>query len=344
MSKNNGNGKQLRFASLIRVSTEQQEKVGESLSTQRSSNERDVKRLEGHIVERYGGQEHATAGWEKKEVDRLIGDASKGKWDAIIVNTPDRWSRDNGKSKEGLQVFRDHGIRFFVGSTEWNLFDPQHRFFLGMSAEVGEFIALQQAKKSFESRIERAKNDGAPTCGKSPFGREWDKDNKTWSVIPEKQEAIADIARRYLAGEGLKKLTDEYHISYANVYKVLKDQCGEEWSFEFGSETLNIRETVTVKVPRLLPEPIIKAVCQRLDANRTYRHGTPKHDYLLNGLVFCGVCGHNLTGQPNHEGRIYSHGRQESPTTPPRSGVVAGCPLACPSWDCYGTDFGNRGS
>ncbi len=43
---------------------------------------------------------------------------------------------------------------------------------------------------------------------------------------------------------------------------------------------------------------------------------------------------------PSH----YSHGRQESPTTPPRSGVVAGCPLACPSWDCYGTDFGNRGS
>src|SRR5215831_16189620 len=96
----------LRFGPLIRVSTEQQEKQGESLRTQRANIARDAELLGGSITEWYGGQEHATPGWEKKELDRLIRDAGKGKWDAVIVAYADRWSRDNAKSKEGLAVFR----------------------------------------------------------------------------------------------------------------------------------------------------------------------------------------------------------------------------------------------
>src|SRR4051812_20470407 len=40
----------LRFAALIRVSTEHQEKQGESLVTQRKYNQRDIERLGGIIV------------------------------------------------------------------------------------------------------------------------------------------------------------------------------------------------------------------------------------------------------------------------------------------------------
>ena len=85
MSNTNGNGKPLRFASLIRVSTERKEKQGESLVTQRKGNERDVERLGGIIAEVYGGAEHATPGWEKGEVDRLLADAARKKFDAVIV-------------------------------------------------------------------------------------------------------------------------------------------------------------------------------------------------------------------------------------------------------------------
>src|SRR5262245_9034732 len=92
----------LRFASLIRVSTEQQEKEGESLSTQSKQNQEDVKALGGRIVANYGGQEHATPGWEKTELFRLIADSAKGLFDAVIVNHEDRWSRDNATSQSGL--------------------------------------------------------------------------------------------------------------------------------------------------------------------------------------------------------------------------------------------------
>ena len=61
--------KQLRFAPLVRVSTEDQEKKGESLEIQKADIERAIKAPGGVLVSdpwRYSGQEHATAGFERK--------------------------------------------------------------------------------------------------------------------------------------------------------------------------------------------------------------------------------------------------------------------------------------
>lgn len=299
MSKDNG--VRIRFGLLVRVSTEKQEKVGESLRTQRTQNERDVERLGGTVVGLYGGQEHATPGWEKKEVDRLLADAARGKFDAVIVAYADRWSRDNVKSEEGLDVFTKHGIRFFVGTMEMNLFDPQHRFILAMNAVVGRFVALQGQKKSIENRIERAKR-GVPAAGEIPFGRTYDKATETWGVDPEKRSLVEELARRYLAGESLPTLAKEKGVAYAYMTKVLRERCGDMWEQEFRSDQLNLREVVPTPVPRLLPEETIRLVRHRLEARRTYQHGTPKHSYLLSGYVFCEGCGYNLIGQPGQGG------------------------------------------
>ncbi|HEY7328771.1 MAG TPA: recombinase family protein [Gemmataceae bacterium] len=295
MSSHNGHTSD-RFGALVRVSTEKQEQQGESLRTQRKSNERDVERLGGTIVEWYGGQEHATPGWEHAEVDRLLLDAAKKRFDAVIVAYADRWSRDNAKSKEGLDILRKHGIRFFIGASEMDLFDPQVRFVLGMHAEVGEFISLQQSKKSLENRIERARR-GIPSSGSNPYGRKWDKKANQWSVDQAKKAQIAEIAQRYLAGEGLDKLAAVFGWTESNLRVVLRERCGDTWLIRFQSDKLNIDETVAVSVPRLLDQTLIQKMLDRMDANRTYLHGKPKRPYLLGGYVFCAACGYNLVGE-----------------------------------------------
>ena len=80
--------KPLRFAPLVRVSTEDQEKRGESLKVQQVQIEQAVKTLGGVLIPepwRYSGQEHATAGFERKKFDELLRDARKGLFDAVIV-------------------------------------------------------------------------------------------------------------------------------------------------------------------------------------------------------------------------------------------------------------------
>ena len=42
------------------------------------------------------------------------------------------------------------------------------------------------------------------------------------------------------------------------------------------------------EIPRLLPEATVRAVCARLDANRTYLHYAPRSSFLLSGkVVWC---------------------------------------------------------
>jgi DNA invertase Pin-like site-specific DNA recombinase len=301
----------LRFAALIRVSTPEQEKEGESLTTQKTDLMRYVEELGGAIIEWYGGQEHATPSWEKIEIDRLIADAGRGVYNAVIVWNLLRWSRDNTKSKEGIDAFCKHNIRFFVGPTEKNLYSPSARLEFNVNAAVGEFTAAVGAETSIRNRINRAKR-GWPTCGKLPFGRTFDKKiaaagdaSAAWGIDPTKQALVQEVAERYLKGESMEALAAEFHKSHSNLCLVLREQCGETWVQHFRAPEFNIDETIYTPVPRLLPESVIKAVRARLEARRTSRHGITKYDYLLNGFVFCAHCGYTLTGQPNHKKTLY---------------------------------------
>jgi len=245
----------LRFAALVRVSTERQSTQGESLRTQRAQIQGSVKRLGGTVVEWYGGQEHATPGHEKKEVNRLLADAEKEPrhWDAVIVSDADRWSRDNGSSQNGLDLFKEIGIRFFTGPKEWDLFKPADKMFVSLSALLGEYHAAEQKRRSIENRIERAKR-GRPVAGKLPYGRTFDKVTEKWGIDKEKQRLIQSAAERYLAGESVPDLAEEYGVNASTLHKNLTQRCGDTWIQQFHSEDLNIHDVVPTTVPRLLPK------------------------------------------------------------------------------------------
>lgn len=301
--------KKVRFATLVRVSTEKQKDKGESLSTQTKQIENAVKCIEGGVVTAtYAGQEHGTPGWERKQLDKLLQDACRTHkpFDAVMVADPSRWSRDNVANETGLDVLRDNGIRFFVLGMEFNLYDPMHRHMLATHAGMNKLTALLQKQKSLLNRIERAKR-GVPTTGKLPFGRAFDTDTGKWSIIPEAKRQMEDVAKRYLAGVPMGKLAEEYGCNHSTLHKNLMHRCGTKWEMEFKAKDLNISETVTITIPRLLPEATIQACQARAARNKTFS-GTKKFNYLLGGFVYCGHCGYMMNGQTNHNKlRYYRH-------------------------------------
>jgi DNA invertase Pin-like site-specific DNA recombinase len=297
--------RKLRFAALIRVSTEKQQKQGESLRTQESQIVEAVERHGGTIASTYAGQEHATPGFEREQVAKLLADAAKKQrpFDAVIVAHPDRWSRDNVAAEEGLRKLQEHGICFFVLTQEFDLFDPTQRFFLQMSAVVGSFQAALQKKKSIENRYHRAMR-GIPTGGKPPFGRTYDRATGKWGLEAGVKDTIEQIAKRYIKGGSLPALAREFGLTHWNVHQILTEKCGPRWTNKFNlpGEGTKVAE---FEIPRLLDDATIRAVRLKMDANRTYQHGKPKHQYLLSGYVFCARCGYNMTGQANPGQRLY---------------------------------------
>ncbi|MGA9754345.1 MAG: recombinase family protein [Desulfobaccales bacterium] len=162
--------KKLLFAPLIRVSTEAQERQGESLRVQREQLTRAIETLGGEVFKWYAGQEHATPDYERGILEQLMADAQARQFDAVMVADLSRWSRDNGKSKQHIRVLQKSGIRFFEGARQINLFDPVQAFVVGIGVEAAEFFSSQQSYKSILSRINRAQR-GQPASGKLPYGR-----------------------------------------------------------------------------------------------------------------------------------------------------------------------------
>ena len=299
--------KQLRFAPLIRVSTEDQKARGHSLEVQENTVLQAVNAVNGVIPDdcwEYSGQEHATINYDRKKFTKLLADCATDKFDAIIVADPSRWSRDNLKSKEGLNILKQHGIRFFVGSTEYDLFNPQATLFLGMSTEMNEFFALEQSRKSILSRIERAKKN-MPSAGKLPFGRTFDKQTRKWGIDEEKKRDIVWAADQYLVGVGMSKIAKTLGMNHSNLWKVLNHRSGTKWVAKFKDDRLRIDETITLNMPALLPEETIDAIHAKAKLNKKYDRKIIKNRYLLARMVYCAECGLAMFGQANSNKRLY---------------------------------------
>src|SRR5262249_49749625 len=143
--------------------------------------------------------------------------------------------------------------------------------------------------------------------GKPPYGRTYDRDRNEWGLDKAKHKRITEIAKRVLAGESVSKLATEHGFDPTTLGRFLQENCGDTWEYTFDVPDLNIRQAITYKVPRLLDEDTIQALRLRIQSNRTYVRGKQaKHDYLLNGHIFCAGCGTSLTGQPTHSGgKVY---------------------------------------
>lgn len=293
----------LRFAPLIRVSTEKQEKQGESLATQKTDLEKDIKSMGGSIFKWYAGQEHATPDFERIILDQLIADAEQHKFDAVIIWSLDRWSRDDLRGPQDLKVLKDNGIRFFERTREHDLHDENQYFMIALYGLMGRTQALATTRKSILNRIHRAKQ-GFPTGGALPFGRTYTKKNG-WGIDPVKQKIIQDAAKRYLRGEGLADIALRHKMDKTTLAVSLKKRSGDTWEQRFTSKKLGIDETVQTKIPRLLSKATIAQILERSESNKTYTHGLAKNSYLLSRMIFCEACGFAIAGHPAPDGTLY---------------------------------------
>lgn len=294
----------LIFAPLVRVSTERQEKQGESLRTQHTDLEADILSLGGEICDWYEGQEHSTPDYERIILEKLMADARQGKFNAVIIWTVDRWSRDNNKSSTYLDELKALGIRFFVRTQEYDLYKPDNFMFLSLSVVIGQYHAIEQSRKSTLNRIARARQ-GFPCCT-LPFGRSFDKVTKTWGIDPDAKKLVEEVAQLYLeGGHSWRTLGEKFGMNFSNLAEIMRERCGDVWVQHFVSKKNNINEAVPTPVPRLLPESTIQAIRQKSQDKATWDKKSMKVEYLFSRIIFDSETGYSLCGTCNSRGVRY---------------------------------------
>ena len=288
----------LRFAPLVRVSKEIQEKRGESLNIQTEKIKRWVAELNGEVVTwEYKAQEHSTPLSERKILDKLLIDATKGKFDAVIVDDISRWARDNLKSEQGLRHLKEHNIRFFVGSMEFDLHNPIHKFSLGQNVSMAELYAMVMAERNTAARIKKCK-EGKGALAKLPHGRTYNKIKDQWGTDPEKEERFLRATEMFLAGSILEEITKETGLTPRVLYKLWSGAAGNTWTVHFKPKLFpKMAQDVTIKVPALLKPNILAAVQKKIARGKALYHGNRhRRQFLLNNVLFCGHCGYSMSG------------------------------------------------
>ncbi len=330
---------QIKFAPIIRVSTEKQaEEKAESLLLQETQIRSYVKSLNGVIPKdcwKYKGQEHATVDEERRLLDQLLEDSARDKFDAVIVCDVSRWGRDTHKSDEALRILHANGIRFFLAAMELSLTNPDHVYMLGSQVQMAQYQAMNQALKSINARIHKARRIGAPTSGGKhswPWGRTWTEfeevDPKTgkkiltgkWTVDREKKALINRIAQRYIKGESIPKIARTLGMHHKQLYRTLYDNSGPIWIQSFNNDRLNIHAVVETDVGVLLDPETIEAVHRQRELNKTF-HGEQKNFYALTKFIRCAHCGNRLFGNPVGKYLYYNHKTEDKPNCKHTKGI-----------------------
>jgi len=288
--------KALKFAPLIRVSSEAKAKRGESLNIQRQQIEQAIKTLNGRIYKMYSGQEHATPEQDRKLLTQFMEDAKGKKFDAIMVTDVSRWSRDNMRSKQDLEILKKNGIKFYVLSQEYDLYKADQNFIIGLGVEVHEYYAKQQAEKCLAGRIARAEK-GEPGVALTPFGRHFDKETRKWSVDENAKKLAERVAEMYLkGGKSFKAISREFGKAPSWSYKLLFEQSGDTWIQHFHSKLTNIHRDIPSKIPHLLSQKLLDRIKVKAFDKRWQDYGVRKYPYLFSRLVFDAKTKYALTG------------------------------------------------
>jgi len=311
--------KPLRFAGLVRVSTEGQKEKGASLKTQKDSIKKSVEYLGGNpsSIKWYEGQEHSTEGYERKIFDKLVADAKEKRFDAVIFYDLSRWSRDNLKSKTNINVLEKNGIKFYEGIKEYDLSDYNDRFIIGMMTEINERAAKEIKARMCEGKITRAQEGWAVSSPKClPWGRTFDNDKKKeyaivfdrWGLKDGAKEMMNQIVDRYISGEKTETLAGELGIYPSNLLEIFRSCLGNKWNRVFSSPRRNEKVPAEIPIPALIDdEKKIEKVMETIESKRTWAHGSYKIDYLFSSMIFDADCGHTLTGASKEGKKYYYH-------------------------------------
>lgn len=301
-------------AAYVRVSTQEQKLHGISLDAQKAklqkyADEHNMKIVEWYVDEGVSGRKLIK---NRPELQRMIQDAEKGKFERIIFIKLDRFFRSVAEYHECMK--RITPVVWTTTDEEYDLTTANGRMLVNMKLTIAEMEA-DMAGERITIVNEYKLTTGQPLTGSQPFGFTIATDEKTGrkKVIrdTEVEEALRDTISYYLRHQSRKKaliyLNTKYNAGLA--YKGLKELLAN--TMLYGEYHGN---------PDYCEAYIDKETFDRIQeiTTRNIKMHTKgeSRDYLFSGLLLCPECGCKLKGTISSEvvkGKRYKYKRYRCP-------------------------------
>jgi len=300
-----------RVAIYARVSLQEQVTEGVSIEAQVAALKAYAKGQGWEIVDEYidGGYSGGTD--ERPALRRLLIGASQRRLDIIAVSKLDRFFRNLRLLLNHLHRLEQSGVKFVATQEGLDTSTPYGKFAMQIMGVIAEFERGRIGERVRDSRQYLIARGDWPG-GRTVYGYRWLPEERRWEVIPEEASIVRRIYDLYISEKmGIDSIA-------ASLNKDgLHTRDGAPWHFSIVRQVLvhpgyKGRHHIGIPMPAIIDEDTWRQVQQRRENVRSLL--ADPRGWLLQGMCFCGQCGHVLKcmrkrpGEPRYyacRGRIH---------------------------------------
>ena len=310
-----------------RVSTEEQALKGYSLGAQINECQKKSKELGalGDIVEfvddGYSGDDP-----ERPGILELISRVEQGEFDLVICYDLDRWARDLGDQILFARSVERHTRLEFVTHSRGDKDNPEDTMFFHMKGAFAQYEKAKIRQRTITGRRAKAQKGKVSCTGgwaghPGPFGYDYDAGNSQFIINEKEAEVVKYIFDLFLKeGMGISKIVitlnemkmpspkgSRWHTStvgrilhneaYAGVFYNFKRKTQSKSGKTISLEIRPKDQWIPIDIPPIIPREKWDKV-QELISHNAALSRKQKHQYLLQGHIFCGECGRRVYTTP----------------------------------------------
>ena len=324
----------------LRLSREDDDKIyeSESITNQKNLLLQYVKENNLNICNIYIDDGYSGTNFNRPDFNKLLNDIELGKINMVITKDLSRLGRDYiGTGNLIEKYFPEHNVRYIAVTDNIDTFlDNSNNDITPFKAVMNDMYAKDISKK-IKSSLKAKMKEGKWVGSRTPFGYNQDLENKNHLVVNIEQSIIVKkifdmcleglsffkIAKQ-LTIEGVKTPAGYYSFEWKNHYnlkygkwhsKTIRDILTNR--MYIGDLVQNRRSKVNYKVKKIIKnnpsdyiiventhEPIIDKetfyeVQKRIPKN--VGRNEKKETHLLDGLLYCGNCGHRISVAPRRK-------------------------------------------
>lgn len=241
------------------------------------------------IVGEYIDRAQSGTNDKRTQFKRMMSDSMRQLWDYIIVYKLDRFSRNKYEMAVHRKTLRDNNIKII--SAMENIPDTPEGIILESLLEgMAEYYSAELSQK-VKRGMKENRLKGFFTGGPIMFG--YKIVDKKVVACPEEAHIVIKIFEDYLNGKPVTQIVEDLNnqklisenrvINDKYIYYMLKNE-------KYIGKTTYDGEVFENIFPAIVPTPLFNAVQERTKHYTDYRG---KGDYMLKGIVKCGLCGSN---------------------------------------------------